>query len=178
MIKKIRRLYRAGTLASPSRARSGIGCPLAAAESVQSASYITLGPMPFSIVPPWRPLRRWCRGFYSCSRSIRSVADFGCGTGAYVAEFAKRGVAAEGFEYSNLCTKNGAQAVQSRVADALRSLGRLPTWAERLISLLSASRWRNIWRRSWATVSSRFVASMRHSSFLLPLIRGNLARNT
>ena len=41
------------------------------------------------------------RGILQVLPEIRSVADFGCGTGAYVAEFAKRGVAAEGFEYSD-----------------------------------------------------------------------------
>ena len=31
---------------------------------------------------------------------VESVVDFGCGTGVYVAEFRKRGIVAEGFEYS------------------------------------------------------------------------------
>ena len=32
--------------------------------------------------------------------NIQSVADFGCGTGVYVWEFRKRGVRAQGYEYS------------------------------------------------------------------------------
>ncbi|MBK5257938.1 MAG: class I SAM-dependent methyltransferase, partial [Vicinamibacteria bacterium] len=44
-------------------------------------------------------------GILNLFPALTSVSDFGCGTGAYVAEFRKRHVAAKGFEYSPIARR-------------------------------------------------------------------------
>jgi SAM-dependent methyltransferase len=105
MVKKIMRLYRAGTLGLAIKGE--IGDWVSAWGSRIGSERIIYNSWTYAIFhrAALEASPVMVQGIFNVFPEISSVADFGCGTGAYVAEFAKRGVAAEGFEYSDVARK-------------------------------------------------------------------------
>lgn len=105
MIGKLKRLYRSGTLGLAIKGEIG-ALVSTFGEKVRSVRII-YNPWTFAIFhrAALEASPAMVKGILNLFPEIRSVGDFGCGTGAYVAEFKKHGIDAEGFEYSELAKK-------------------------------------------------------------------------
>jgi SAM-dependent methyltransferase len=100
MIQKIRRLYASGTLGLAIKGEVGswistLGSRLGSERIIYNSwTFAGFHRTALEASPAM------VRGILEQFPTVRSAADFGCGTGAYVAEFRRHGVAAVGFEYS------------------------------------------------------------------------------
>jgi SAM-dependent methyltransferase len=100
MIQKIRRLYGSGTLGLAIKGE--IGSWISTLGSRLGSERFVYNPWTFAGFhrAALEASPTMVEGILGLFPRVRTAADFGCGTGAYVAEFRKHGVTAVGFEYS------------------------------------------------------------------------------
>lgn len=105
LIRKILRLYRSGTLGLAIKGE--IGGWISYLGSRIGSERIIYNPWTYAIFhrAALEMAPTTVEGILNLFPEIKSVADFGCGTGVYVLEFEKRGITAEGFEYSDVARK-------------------------------------------------------------------------
>lgn len=110
MIKKIVRLHKAGTLGLA--VKGEIGNVISLFGSAIGSPRLVYNPWTYAIFhrAALETSPTMVEGILSQFPSVKSTVDFGCGTGAYVSEFRKRGVAAQGYEYSPIARKVAREA--------------------------------------------------------------------
>jgi len=116
MIKKITRLYKAGTLGLAIKGE--IGNVVSILGSVVGSERLVYNPWTYAIFhrAALEIAPTMVEGIMTLFPTIKSASDFGCGTGAYVAEFRKRKVLAEGFEYSPIARRLARDAFNLEIA--------------------------------------------------------------
>ncbi len=110
MIKKIARLHKAGTLGLA--VKGEIGNVISLFGSAVSSPRLVYNPWTYAIFhrAALETSPAMVEGILGQFKEVKSAVDFGCGTGAYVSEFRKRGVVAQGFEYSPIARKVALEA--------------------------------------------------------------------
>ena len=105
MIKRIKRLYRSRTLSLAIKGE--IGSWVSRLGKKTKSENLTYNSWTYAIFhrAALETAPTMVHGILTTSPQVRTVVDFGCGTGVYVFEFLKRGLTAEGFEYSNIARK-------------------------------------------------------------------------
>jgi SAM-dependent methyltransferase len=105
MLKKIASLYKSGTLGLAIKGE--IGDRISTLGSAVGSERLIYNPWTYAIFHRvgLETGPAMIDGILRLFPQIKSVADFGCGTGVYVSEFRKRGIVAEGFEYSPIARK-------------------------------------------------------------------------
>lgn len=130
MIRKVLRLYRAGTLGLA--VKGEIGGWMSTLGSRLGSERIVYNPWTYAIFhrAALEASPAMVQGILELFPSVTRAADFGCGTGAYVAEFSKHGVRADGYEYSPLARRMGRDAfgVEIRPFDLTTFAGAASTY--------------------------------------------------
>ncbi|MBK5256762.1 MAG: hypothetical protein JJE39_12075, partial [Vicinamibacteria bacterium] len=105
MIKKLLRLHRSGTLGLALKGQ--IGDVISRLGSLVGSERLVYNSWTYAIFhrAALETSPTMVEGILNLFPALTSVSDFGCGTGAYVAEFRKRHVAAKGFEYSPIARR-------------------------------------------------------------------------
>ena len=114
-------------------------------------------------------------GIMTLFPTIKSASDFGCGTGAYVAEFRKLKVLAEGFEYSPIARRLARDAFNLEIApfDLNHFAGAGATF-----DLSTSFEVAEHLPLRWATGWSKSAVSMLHSSSSPPPDTANADKGT